>query len=100
VLAAIGEPEPRVGDEIPDPVCETRTSDGRASEVTRAPMDTARPPAFPSIVRHSPVCTPARTSIPSGCTASTIAWAHRIPRAGRSNAAKKPSPAVSSSLPR
>ena len=45
-------------------VCETRISDGPARAVTRAPIDTARPPTLPSIVRHSPVCSPARSWIP------------------------------------
>jgi hypothetical protein len=43
---------------------------------------------------------PARTSTPSGWTASTIAWAQRIALAGPSNDAKNPSPAVSISFPR
>ena len=37
--------------------------------MTRAPIETARPPTFPSIVRHSPVWSPARTWIPSSRTA-------------------------------
>ena len=42
---------------------------------------------------------PARTSRPSSFTASAIVQAQRIARAGPSKLAKKPSPAVSSSLP-
>ena len=66
----------------------------------RAPTFTAIPPVFPAIVSTSPVCTPARTSMPRSCTADVIACAHRTPRAGPSNVAKKPSPAVSTSVPR
>ena len=65
-----------------------------------AAMITAIPPALASIVSTSPVCTPARISIPSGRTASTAARAQRTARAGPSNVAKKPSPAVSISVPR
>src|SRR5690348_17705328 len=42
----------------------------------------------------SPVCRPARISRPSVRTDSTIALAERIARAGPSNVARNPSPAV------
>jgi hypothetical protein len=58
-------------------------------------MFTAIPPTLLSISSHSPVCSPARISIPSSRTPSEIAHAQRIARAGPSNDAKKPSPAVS-----
>src|SRR6266849_2528950 len=81
-------------------VWETRTSDGAASAATRAPMLTASPPILSPILSTSPVWSPARTSIPRGRTASVIAMAQRTARAGPSNEAKKPSPAVSISIPR
>ncbi len=81
-------------------VLETSTSLGPASAATRAPMFTAIPPTLRSIRSHSPVCRPARISMPSSRTPCVIACAHRIARAGPSNDAKKPSPAVSSSVPR
>jgi hypothetical protein len=99
VLASVGELEPRAGDEVVHGL-ETGISDAPASEVTGAPIETASPPTFPSIARHSPVWSPARSSIPSPATVSPIARAQRIARTGPSNAAKKPSPAVSSSRPR
>ena len=49
-------------------VWETRTSDGPAVEATRAPMETEIPVHLPSTISHSPVCTPARTSMPSSWT--------------------------------
>ena len=61
-------------------------------------MCTAIPPTLLSIRSHSPVCSPARISSPSSRTASEIARAQRIARAGPSNVAKKPSPAVSISV--
>jgi hypothetical protein len=48
---------------------------------------------------HSPVWRPARTSSPRRRTSRTTAHAHRTPRAGASNAARNPSPAVSISRP-
>src|SRR6266568_390268 len=39
------------------------------------------PPTLPSMSSHSPVCRPARTSMPSSLTASAIAEAQRIARA-------------------
>ena len=42
----------------------------------------------------------ARTSMPSGSTASWMARAQRMARAGPSNVARKPSPAVLTSRPR
>src|SRR5438309_767710 len=49
-------------------VPETSPSPADASEPTRAPMCTARPPMSAPISSHSPVCTPARSSIPSART--------------------------------
>ena len=46
------------------------------------------------------MCTPARTSMPRAPTASAIAEAQRTARAGPSNVAKNPSPAVPTSTPR
>jgi len=81
-------------------VCETRTSPGPASPPTRAPICTAIPARSLPTISHSPVCTPQRTSSPSGCTASRIAPAQRTARAGPSKAARKPSPVVLISRPR
>jgi hypothetical protein len=81
-------------------VWETSTSDGAAGDAIRAPTFTAMPPTLPAIVLSSPVCTPAQTSIPRSLTPSLIARAHRTPRAGPSNVAKNPSPAVSILFPR
>ena len=81
-------------------VWETSTSEGPAEAPTRAPMFTAVPPSLPSIVSHSPVCSPALASMPSPFTPSTMACAQRIARAGPSNDAKNPSPTVSISVPR
>ena len=55
-------------------VCETRTSEAPARAPTRAPMCTASPPTLSPIDSTSPVCRPARISIPSARTASMIAW--------------------------
>ena len=46
-------------------------------------MWTPSPPTLPSIVSTSPVWTPARTSMPSGLTASRIASAHSMRAPGR-----------------
>ena len=63
-------------------------------------MCTAIPASLPPCSSHSPVCTPARMSSPIPRTDSTAASAQRIARAGPSKLARKPSPAVSISLPR
>src|SRR5262249_8658628 len=55
-------------------------------------MCTPMPPMSSPRTSHSPVCNPARTSMPSPCTASRIAMAQRIARCGPSNIARKPSP--------
>ena len=79
---------------------ETSISPVAASAATRAPMWTAIPPSFSPIGSTSPVRSPAPISNPSSRTPRMIAQAQRMPRAGPSNAAKKPSPAVSTSRPR
>ena len=79
---------------------DTSTSFGPASALTRAPMCTAIPPMSSPRTSHSPVCNPARTSMPSACTASRIDMAQRIARCGPSNIARKPSPDVFTSWPR
>jgi hypothetical protein len=81
-------------------VLDTRTSPAPASAATRAPMCTAIPPTSASLISHSPVCSPARISMPSDRTSSAIAHAQRTPRAGPSKAAKIPSPVVLTSRPR
>src|SRR5262245_27744590 len=43
---------------------------------------------------HSPVCNPARTSMPSVRTALRIAMAQRVARCGPSNIAKEPTPRI------
>jgi hypothetical protein len=59
----------------PDPITRSRsvldtstsfTSFAPASALTRAPI----PPMSSPRTSHSPVCNPARTSMPSACTAS------------------------------
>ena len=96
---------PRSSNWIPEPatrsftVLETSTSPGAASDEMRAPIETAMPAILPSVTSHSPVWRPARMSRASPWSASRIAEAARTARAGPSKAAKKPSPAVSSSLP-
>ena len=66
-------------------VWDARTSDGLARAHIRDPMLTANPPILLSITSHSPVCTPARTSIPSVSTESTIDLAFGRPfRPGQS----------------
>jgi hypothetical protein len=72
VLPRILEREARPPGQILD-VCEARTSEGPACAITQAPIDTDSPLHLLSTISHSPVCTPARTSIPSGRTARTIA---------------------------
>ena len=79
---------------------DTSTSFAPARALTRAPMCTPIPPMSSPRTSHSPVCNPARTSIPSDCTASRIAIAQRIARCGPSNIARKPSPEVFTSRPR
>ena len=97
---------PRSSNSSPDPitrsrsVLDTSTSFGPASALTRAPMCTAIPPMSSPRTSHSPVCNPARPSMPSACTASRIAIAQRIARCGPSNIARKPSPDVLTSRPR
>ena len=58
------------------------------------------PRTFAPSSSHSPVWMPARISTPSCRTASPAESAQRTARAGPSNAARKPSPAVSTSRPR
>jgi hypothetical protein len=65
----------------------------------RAPITTVIPPSFLPIRSHSPKWTPPRISTPSVRTASEAAHAHAIAEAGSLKLAKKPSPAVSSSVP-
>jgi hypothetical protein len=66
VFASLLEDKAGAGDESLT-VCEIRTSDGPAVDATLAPIETAIPVHLPSTISHSPVCTPARTSIPSFC---------------------------------
>jgi len=89
---------PRSSNVIPDPatksvtVRETSTSPVPASDDTRCPMWTAMPPISSPRVSTSPTCSPALTSMPRARTASQIAIAHLIARAGPSNVASRPSP--------
>jgi len=62
-------------------------------------MCTAIPPMSSPRTSQSPVCNPARTSMPSACTTSRIDMAQRIARCGPSNIARKPSPEVFTSRP-
>ena len=90
-------PEPATRSRI---VAVTRISLGSAAARTLAAVWTAIPPTFRPLGSTSPKWRPARISSPSGRSASMMAMAHTIACAGRSNIAKKPSPAVSISLPR
>src|SRR5439155_4017731 len=96
---------PRSAKDRPEPttrsftVLDTRTSPALASAPMRAPIWTARPRISLPSTSTSPVCRPARTSMPSGRTPSVIASAQRIPRAGPSNVARNPSPPVFTSRP-
>ena len=97
---------PRSSNRMPEPatrsltVLDTSTSSGTACAAIRAPVWTAMPPILPPVTSHSPVCTPARTVIPSVRTSSMIARAQRTARAGPSKLANNPSPAASTSCPR
>jgi hypothetical protein len=71
-------------------VLDTSTSFGPASALTRAPMCTAIPPMSSPRTSHSPVCNPARTSMPSERTASQIDIAQRSARCGPSNINSRP----------
>jgi len=68
-------------------VRETMTSPAPAIAATRAPIDTVRPLHLSSMTSHSPVCTPALTSIPRSRTRSVTSSAQRIARAGPSKEA-------------
>jgi hypothetical protein len=57
-------------------------------------MLTAIPPTLSPMISHSPVCTPARTSMSSCFTVALMAVAQRTARAGPSKVARIPSPAV------
>src|SRR5438093_8036551 len=97
---------PRSSKRNPEPatrsltVLEPKTSSGPANAATRAPMCSAMPPSLSPSTSHSPVCKPARIVTPASRTASLIEHAQRMARAGPSNVARKPSPAVSISRPR
>jgi len=90
----------------PDPatrsrrVPDTRTSPGRAADITLLAMCTAIPPIFLPAASASPACKPARIERPSLASAATIASAARTASAGCSKMTKNPSPAVSTSRPR
>jgi putative ABC transport system substrate-binding protein len=92
---------PRSSNAMPEPttksftVLETRTSPGIARPAIRLPICTAIPPTFLLTIWHSPVWSPALTSIPSERTCRQILAAQRRARPGPSKVAKKPSPAVS-----
>jgi hypothetical protein len=62
-------------------------------------MTTVIPATLAPMTSHSPVCTPARTSMPNDRTAEVIASAQRTARSGVWKTAKNPSPAVSISRP-
>ena len=83
----------------PDPatrsftVCDTITSDGCAAAPTRAPMLTRCRP-LPVDRLHLARVDPDADLDPEGNHRWTHAWPQRTARAGPSNVAKKPSPAV------
>src|SRR6266536_3621808 len=84
---------PRGSKRSPEPetssltVLVTSTSPGAACSRTREPMIAAIPPGLPAMTWHSPVCKPARMSMPRPPTASRTASAQRTARAGPSNVA-------------
>ena len=81
-------------------VCETSTSPGPARAAMRAPMLTAIPAIFVVDELALAGVQAGANLEASSRTDVAIARAHRIARAGPSNAAKNPSPAVSTSRPR
>lgn len=81
-------------------VVETGTSPGAASGSMRAATCTVRPARSSPRISHSPVCSPARTSMPSSRAAWVIDVAQAIARPGPSKHAVKPSPVVLISRPR
>ena len=91
---------PAPGREVLDGLRHQHLGRRRLRADARTDVDGESRRTSPSTTCTSPVCTPARTSSPSRPVASTIACAHRTARAGPSNDAKKPSPAVSISVPR
>src|SRR5262245_13883079 len=97
---------PRSSNAMPEPttrsftVLETSTSPGFAVPATRLPICTAIPSTLLSSTWHSPLCSPALTSIPSERTSRQMLTAQRIARPGPSNVARKPSPAIFTSWPR
>ena len=99
VLTPVNEREARSGHQVLHSL-RNEHLEGPAAEPTLAPMFRAMPPSLPSIVSHSPVCSPARISIPRGGTSWTMVSAQRMARAGPSNEAKNPAPAVPISTPR
>jgi hypothetical protein len=80
-LTSIREREAASGDRS-FTVRETTTSRGPAVPRRRAAIVTARPPGLPSMTSHSPMCTPARVSIPRLATLAAISCAQWIARAG------------------
>ena len=98
--AAVVERQPGAGHEVLHRLRDEHLA-GRRPRPPPAPRSRRRClSTLSSSTSHSPVCSPARSSSPSSATASRIAQAHRIARAGPSKRAKNPSPAVSSSTPR
>ena len=77
----------------------TSTCPGPAWAITLAARCTPTPVTASPSSSTSPVCSPARISIPNGATAATAAAAARTAEAGASNRARNPSPAVSTSRP-
>ena len=94
--SAKANPAPR---ESSAAVLETRTSPAPPSDMIRAPTTTVIPPSFFPMCSHSPKWMPARISTPSSRTASVASHAQAIAEAGSLKLAKKPSPAVSCSVP-
>ena len=79
---------------------EVSTSPGPARAATRAPMCIVTPARSVPRTSHSPVWSPARTSMSSARASRMIASADCTARAGPSNVATKPSPVVFTSRPR
>ena len=99
VLAALLERDPRPGDEVAHrPRHEHLARLGeRRRRARRCARRSRRSPSARRVT--SPAWSPQRTSRPLRRTSSRICHAQRIARAGPSNVARMPSPAVSSSRP-
>jgi hypothetical protein len=80
-LTSIREREAASGDKVLHRAGDHDLSGAGGAEEAAA-IVTARPPGLPSMTSHSPMCTPARVSIPRLATLAAISCAQWIARAG------------------